>query len=732
MKAATAIGIVVAAAGILLGAIMEGTSPAAFINIPAIIIIFGGTARRDLGGGRHGDDEADPRPLQEGLHRPSPPDLGAVAWPRWSASPSAPARTACSRSRARSRPSTTRSPARACSSSSTAPTPTCCARSSRPRSTRCTPATRPAPRSSRRPAASRPTIGIIGTVMGLVHVLENLSPPTTLGPAISGAFIATLLGVGSANVVFLPVANRLKALSEEEVEERTLTARGHPRDPGRRQPARRRREAHELRPARPSARPPPRPRPTRGLQGAPARGRGGHSHGGRGRTTRRGGEEDGEHADERWLLTYADMITLLDGAVHGAVLDLVGEQVASSTTCRSRSRTPSPAACCPAASRSRRRAAPTTRPSPSSAPPESRAAAARRRQAADGTRSGAGSQASSEASFQKLKRRIDRYAAKPASAGKVRREVTADGLLIRLLTDNLLFDSRLGRRQARGAAAARAARRRCWPPTGPPADQVEGNTDNVPIRCGALPDNWELSTARARAHRRAPDRRSMRPPERLTAAGRGELEPIAAERHRRRAAPSTGASRSCCPAPGHGRLRRHDRARSPRPPPRPRRTSHEVQAQDHPPAPADHPRRRLQVRARQAGAGAQAKIAGEVYIMPKDFLINLADGKFVKLGVALVLKEGYPPRPAGRRPRGRGRAARGLRHAAPGGGGARHRHRHASRTPPRRDLVAARAATRSRSASSSGSTRHRRGGDGRPVHRRRRPVARRTPNDVRR
>ncbi|MHB1837102.1 MAG: flagellar motor protein [Solirubrobacteraceae bacterium] len=71
-----------------------------------------------------------------------------------------------------------------------------------------------------------PTMGIIGTVMGLVHVLQNLAAPSTLGPAISSAFIATLLGVGSANVVYLPVANRLKALSAAEVELRTLTLEG--------------------------------------------------------------------------------------------------------------------------------------------------------------------------------------------------------------------------------------------------------------------------------------------------------------------------------------------------------------------------------------------------------------------------------------------------------------------------------------------------------------------------
>jgi chemotaxis protein MotA len=71
-----------------------------------------------------------------------------------------------------------------------------------------------------------PTMGIIGTVMGLISVLQKLDQPETLGPAISGAFIATLLGVGIANVVFLPVALRLKQLSEAEVEARYLVLEG--------------------------------------------------------------------------------------------------------------------------------------------------------------------------------------------------------------------------------------------------------------------------------------------------------------------------------------------------------------------------------------------------------------------------------------------------------------------------------------------------------------------------
>jgi len=67
-----------------------------------------------------------------------------------------------------------------------------------------------------------PTLGILGTVLSLVHVLENLSSPAILGHSIAGAFLATLYGVGSANLVFLPVSNKLKELSSEETLYRTM------------------------------------------------------------------------------------------------------------------------------------------------------------------------------------------------------------------------------------------------------------------------------------------------------------------------------------------------------------------------------------------------------------------------------------------------------------------------------------------------------------------------------
>lgn len=74
--------------------------------------------------------------------------------------------------------------------------------------------------------AYAPTLGIIGTVLGLVHVLENLADPSKLGPLISGAFIATLWGVMSANLIWLPIGSKLKRVSEIEVHHRELLLEG--------------------------------------------------------------------------------------------------------------------------------------------------------------------------------------------------------------------------------------------------------------------------------------------------------------------------------------------------------------------------------------------------------------------------------------------------------------------------------------------------------------------------
>ncbi|WP_433050967.1 flagellar motor protein [Dactylosporangium sp. CS-033363] len=71
-----------------------------------------------------------------------------------------------------------------------------------------------------------PTIGIIGTVIGLIHVLENLSEPAKLGELIASAFVATLWGVLSANVIWLPMGAKMKRLSDIECGQMELVIAG--------------------------------------------------------------------------------------------------------------------------------------------------------------------------------------------------------------------------------------------------------------------------------------------------------------------------------------------------------------------------------------------------------------------------------------------------------------------------------------------------------------------------
>ena len=224
MKAATGIGIAVACAGLLMGASMEGTPLGAILNVPAIIIIFGGVlgatmaavgmegmklvptlykkvlsaerpdmrgqvddlvgyaerARRDglLALEEELEDVDDPY-TRKGLQLVvdgTPPDLVREILE---------AEVHGMRSRHKSGIKVFESA-----------------------------------------GGFAPTMGVLGTVMGLISALQKLDQPETLGPAISGAFIATLLGVGAANIVFLPVATRLKQLSEGEVQARVLVLEG--------------------------------------------------------------------------------------------------------------------------------------------------------------------------------------------------------------------------------------------------------------------------------------------------------------------------------------------------------------------------------------------------------------------------------------------------------------------------------------------------------------------------
>ncbi len=71
-----------------------------------------------------------------------------------------------------------------------------------------------------------PTIGIIGAVLGLIHVMENLSDPTKLGSGIAVAFVATVYGVASANLILLPMAKKMINNIKDEIFVREIIVEG--------------------------------------------------------------------------------------------------------------------------------------------------------------------------------------------------------------------------------------------------------------------------------------------------------------------------------------------------------------------------------------------------------------------------------------------------------------------------------------------------------------------------
>ena len=228
---------------------------------------------------------------------------------------------------------------------------------------------------------------------------------------------------------------------------------------------------------------------------------------------RKRGAAHEEHADERWLLTYADLITLLmalfmvlfsmsvvnkskmeqlKASLHNAFSPhvLPGGQSIKETGADANVETPLP-------EMRVRTMSPTA------------AAAAK----------------ADDRALHQLKSEVDAQAKKSGVQGKVKTRITERGLVIDILTDNLLFQSGQARVQPAGMALldhlapvlSKQASRRI---------DVEGHTDSRPIHGAAYPSNWELSTARASAVVRALIAMNLSP-DRLTATGRAYLDPSA-------------------------------------------------------------------------------------------------------------------------------------------------------------------------------------------------------------
>ncbi len=238
---------------------------------------------------------------------------------------------------------------------------------------------------------------------------------------------------------------------------------------------------------------------------------------------RRGGHTDEEHEnDERWLLTYADMITLLmalfmvlfsissvniskyvtlqhslQDAFSGRILPggrAIAESGGSTTSTKIEEATP------------------TVKPTDSAAATQAAKAAA------------AAAAKAEQEDFKKLKERVDAYTREHGLDSKVSTIITRDGLVIRLLTDKLLFASGSATVQPAGhgllakiGGLLRAENQH--------EIRVRGFTDPVPIHTSAFPSNWELSAGRAASVVRAFTQAGVAP-ERLEAVGRASLDPL--------------------------------------------------------------------------------------------------------------------------------------------------------------------------------------------------------------
>ena len=75
-------------------------------------------------------------------------------------------------------------------------------------------------------AGYTPTLGILGAVLGLIHVMQSLSDPSKLGSGIAVAFVATVYGVATANLVLLPLATKLRGAARRSALTRELIIEG--------------------------------------------------------------------------------------------------------------------------------------------------------------------------------------------------------------------------------------------------------------------------------------------------------------------------------------------------------------------------------------------------------------------------------------------------------------------------------------------------------------------------
>ena len=245
-----------------------------------------------------------------------------------------------------------------------------------------------------------------------------------------------------------------------------------------------------------------------------------------GRKRRGGGGGGHDGPDERWLLTYADMITLL------MALFIVMFSISSVNTSKfdalqkslkeafSGNVLPGGEAVLQTGGSTKGQETPKVEPPVPAIQPLIQKEFQKEQQKKQGAKQG-----TEDEQFKQTKRNIDQYAQQHKLKNKVSTEITRRGLVIRLLTDGVLFDS--GEAKVKpGAMPLMEKIAGLLQVDEEHPINVEGHTDNVPIHSSQFPTNWELSTARASSVVRLLIADNA-PADRLGAVGYAQLHPLA-------------------------------------------------------------------------------------------------------------------------------------------------------------------------------------------------------------
>jgi chemotaxis protein MotB len=244
-----------------------------------------------------------------------------------------------------------------------------------------------------------------------------------------------------------------------------------------------------------------------------------------GRKRRRGGAGGGHDGpDERWLLTYADMITLL------MALFIVMFAISSVNTSKFEALSQSlkeafSGSVMPGGEAALQTGGSTTgKETPKVQPPVPAIQPLIQQEFDKEQKKRADSQGNEDEQFKKVKRDLDEYAQKEGLKEKLETQITRRGLVIRMLTDGVLFDSGEAKIKPRAVPVIEKIAGLLQVDEEHPIN-VEGHTDNVPIASSRYPTNWELSTARAASVVRLLISDNA-PAERLGAVGYAQLHPL--------------------------------------------------------------------------------------------------------------------------------------------------------------------------------------------------------------